>query len=314
VTALVDSGLPRTHPALREAVRWVVGKQVLREGDWKIKNRHGRPGGWAFEFSNDFYPDNDDTAAVLIALHKAGLPDEAKGEVFERGLNWLLSMQCDDGGWGAFDLNNNKKLLNKIPFADLESMLDPSTSDVTGRVLEMLGLLGFPRTHKIVKWALRFLRQQQEADGAWYGRWGVNYIYGTCHVLVGLRAIGEDMQQPYIRQAVDWLVAHQNADGGWGESCRSYEDPSRYRGVGNSTASQTAWALMGLLAAGEARHPAVASGVNFLLQRQTATGSWSEPEFTGTGFPKYFFIKYHMYQHYFPLMALARYRNSLADL
>jgi squalene-hopene/tetraprenyl-beta-curcumene cyclase len=314
VTALADSGLPPTHPALREAVRWVVSKQVLREGDWKIKNRRGQPGGWAFEFNNDYYPDNDDTAAVLIALHKAGLPDEAKGEVFERGLSWLLSMQCDDGGWGAFDLNNNKRLLNKIPFADLESMLDPSTSDVTGRVLEMLGLIGFPCTYRMVRRALRFLRQQQEADGAWYGRWGVNYIYGTCHVLCGLRMSGEDMRQPYVRHAVEWLVSHQNADGGWGESCRSYEDPVNYRGLGSSTASQTAWALMGLLAAGEARHVAVARGVNFLLQTQTAEGSWYEPEFTGTGFPKYFFIKYHMYQHYFPLMALARYRQSLADV
>jgi squalene-hopene/tetraprenyl-beta-curcumene cyclase len=314
VTALADSGLPCTHPALREAIRWVVGKQVLREGDWKIKNRRGRPGGWAFEFNNDYYPDNDDTAAVLIALYKAGWPDEAKGEVFERGLNWLLSMQCDDGGWGAFDLNNNKKLLNKIPFADLESMLDPSTSDVTGRVLEMLGLIGFPRTYRRIRRALRFLRQQQEPDGAWYGRWGVNYIYGTCHVLCGLWAIGEDMHQPYVRHAVAWLLSHQNADGGWGESCLSYEDPVNYRGVGTSTASQTAWALMGLLAAGAASHVAVARGVDFLLQTQTAAGSWYEPEFTGTGFPKYFFIKYHMYQHYFPLMALARYRQSLVDV
>jgi squalene-hopene/tetraprenyl-beta-curcumene cyclase len=314
ITALTDSGLPRMHPAILQAVHWVVGKQVLQEGDWKIKNRHGQPGGWAFEFNNDFYPDNDDTAAVLIALHKAGLPDEAKGEVFQRGLSWLLSMQCDDGGWGAFDLNNNKTLLNKIPFADLESMLDPSTSDVTGRALELLGLIGFPRTHRIVGRAIRFIQQQQEADGAWYGRWGVNYVYGTCHVLGGLRAVAEDMRQPYIQRAVQWLIAHQNADGGWGESCTSYEAPLTYRGIGVSTASQTAWALMGLLAAGEARHAVVARGVDFLLRTQTAEGTWYEPEFTGTGFPKYFFIKYHMYQHYFPLMALARYRSSMADM
>jgi squalene-hopene/tetraprenyl-beta-curcumene cyclase len=314
ITALTDSGLPRMHPAILQAVHWVVGKQVLREGDWKIKNRHGRPGGWAFEFNNDFYPDNDDTAAVLIALHKAGLPDEAKGEVFQRGLHWLLSMQCDDGGWGAFDLNNNKTLLNKIPFADLESMLDPSTSDVTGRALELLGLIGFPRAHRIVRRAIRFIQQQQEADGSWYGRWGVNYIYGTCHVLGGLRAVAEDMRQPYIQRAVQWLMAHQNTDGGWGESCASYEDPVTYRGMGVSTASQTAWALMGLIVAGQAHHAAVARGVDFLLRTQTTEGTWYEPEFTGTGFPKYFFIKYHMYQHYFPLMALARYRSSMADV
>ena len=309
ITALADSGLPRTQPDVRRAVQWIVGKQVLRDGDWKIKNRRGQPGGWSFEFNNDFYPDNDDTAAVLIALHKAGLPDEEKGEVVQRGLQWLLSMQCDDGGWGAFDLNNNKAILNKIPFADLESMLDPSTCDLTGRALELLGLIGFPRTHRIVKQAVRFVQDNQEPDGAWYGRWGVNYIYGTCHVLCGLRSVGEPMHQPYVRRAVRWLMAHQNADGGWGETCRSYEDPA-LRGTGVSTASQTAWALMGLLAAGEARSQAVIRGIDFLLHTQTAEGTWYEPEFTGTGFPKYFFIKYHMYQDYFPLMALARYRQS----
>jgi squalene-hopene/tetraprenyl-beta-curcumene cyclase len=177
----------------------------------------------------------------------------------------------------------------------------------------LLGLIGFPRSHRVVRRARRFVRQRQESEGAWYGRWGVNYIYGTCHVLCGLRTIGEDMQQPYIRRAAQWLVEHQNADGGWGESCKSYEDPA-YRGKGRSTASQTAWALMGLIAAGEVRQAAVTRGVHFLLATQTAEGSWYEPEFTGTGFPKYFFIKYHMYQHYFPLMALARYRNSMIDV
>jgi squalene-hopene/tetraprenyl-beta-curcumene cyclase len=313
IIALADSGLPRTHPDVRRSVQWVVGKQVLREGDWKVKNRRGQPGGWAFEFNNDFYPDNDDTVAVMIALYKAGLPDEEKGEVLQRGLQWLLSMQCDDGGWGSFDVNNNKAILNKIPFADHESMLDPSTCDVTGRVLELLGLIGFPRTHPIVRRALHFVRNNQEPDGAWYGRWGVNYIYGTCHVLCGLRSVNEPMHQPYIRRAVRWLVSHQNPDGGWGETCQSYADPS-LRGRGVSTASQTAWALMGLLAAGEARTRPVERGIDYLLRTQTAEGSWYEPEFTGTGFPKHFFIKYHMYQHYFPLMALARYRQSLLDL
>jgi len=313
ITALADAGLPRTHPDVHRAVQWVVSKQVLRDGDWKIKNRRGQPGGWSFEFHNAVYPDNDDTAAVLIALHKAGLPDEEKGEVLQRGLQWLLSMQCDDGGWGAFDLNNNKAILNKIPFADLESMLDPSTCDLTGRALELLGLIGFPRTHHIVHKAVRFVQDNQEPDGAWYGRWGVNYIYGTCHVLCGLRSVGEPMHQPYIRRAVRWLISHQNADGGWGETCRSYEDPA-LRGTGVSTASQTAWALMGLLAAREARSKAVVRGVDFLLRTQTAKGTWYEPEFTGTGFPKYFFIKYHMYQDYFPLMALARYRQSRMDM
>ena len=313
VTALADAGLPRTEPSMRKALLWLLSKQVRRDGDWSVKNRRGEPGGWSFEFNNDFYPDNDDTAAVLIALHKAGLPDEEKGDAMQRGLRWLLSMQCDDGGWGAFDLNNNKSLINKIPFADLESLLDPSTCDLTGRALELLGLIGFPRSHRIVERAIRFIRQNQEADGSWYGRWGVNYIYGTCHVLCGLHAVGENMRQPYIRRAVQWFIDHQNADGGWGESCRSYEEPQAYRGVGNSTASQTAWALMGLMAAGIVRHSSVARGVAYLLRTQTANGDWHEPEFTGTGFPKYFFIKYHMYQHYFPLMALARYRSFTLD-
>jgi squalene-hopene/tetraprenyl-beta-curcumene cyclase len=313
VTALADSGLPRMHSAVQKAVTWLLSKQVLCEGDWRVKNRRGEPGGWSFEFYNDFYPDNDDTAAVLIALHKAGLPEEEKGEAMQRGLRWLLSMQCDDGGWGAFDVNNNKVLLNKIPFADLESLLDPSTCDLTGRVLELLGLIGFPRTHRLVERAVHFVRRNQEADGAWYGRWGVNYIYGTCHVLCGLSSIGENMRQPYIRRAVAWLIAHQNADGGWGESCRSYHNPQVYRGVGTSTASQTAWALMGLLAAGMGRHQAVVRGVDFLLRTQTDAGTWYEQDFTGTGFPKHFFIKYHMYQHYFPLMALSRYRQGLLE-
>ncbi len=313
VTALADSGMPRTQLAMRKALLWLLSKQVRRDGDWSVKNRRGEPGGWSFEFNNDFYPDNDDTAAVLIALHKAGLPEEEKGDAMQRGLRWLLSMQCDDGGWGAFDVNNNKTLINKIPFADLESLLDPSTCDLTGRALELLGLIGFPRSHRIVERAVRFIRQNQEPDGPWYGRWGVNYIYGTCHVLCGLHSVGENMRQPYIRRAVQWLIDHQNADGGWGESCRSYEEPEAYRGVGKSTASQTAWALMGLMAAGIVRHSSVARGVTFLLRTQNASGTWNEPEFTGTGFPKHFFIKYHMYQHYFPLMALARYHALTRD-
>jgi len=313
VTALADSGMPRTQLPMRKALLWLLSKQVRRDGDWSVKNRRGEPGGWSFEFNNDFYPDNDDTAAVLIALHKAGLPDEEKGDAMQRGLRWLLSMQCDDGGWGAFDVNNNKTLINKIPFADLESLLDPSTCDLTGRALELLGLIGFPRSHRIVERAVRFIRQNQEVDGPWYGRWGVNYIYGTCHVLCGLHSVGENMRQPYIRQAVEWLIDHQNADGGWGESCRSYMEPEVYRGVGRSTASQTAWALMGLMASGIVRHSSVARGVTYLLRTQKASGTWYEPEFTGTGFPKHFYIKYHMYQDYFPLMALARYRSLTRD-
>jgi squalene-hopene/tetraprenyl-beta-curcumene cyclase len=311
VIALAESGLDPGHPALLKAARWLLSKQVLRKGDWAVKNRRGQPGGWSFEFFNDFFPDNDDTAMVLLALRHVRVPEEeALKEAYQRGLAWLLSMQCDDGGWGAFDLNNNKRLLNKIPFADLESLLDPSTSDVTGRVMELLGKLGYPRRHPVVRRALRFLRKDQTEEGAWYGRWGVNYIYGTWAVLTGLRALGEDFSHPYIQRAIRWLESCQNPDGGWGESCYSYEDP-RTKGRGTSTASQTAWAAMALIESGKAFEPAVERAMRFLVERQQPDGTWLEEEYTGTGFPKHFYINYHLYRNYFPLMALARYRRAI---
>jgi squalene-hopene/tetraprenyl-beta-curcumene cyclase len=309
--ALADSGLDPMHSALVRATHWLLSKQVLRSGDWAIKNRRGEPGGWSFEFFNDFFPDNDDTSMVLLALRNVHLPeDETLKEAYQRGLAWLLSMQCDDGGWGAFDMNNNKRLLNRIPFADLESLLDPSTSDVTGRTMELLGKLGYPRQHPIVRRALRFLRKDQTEEGAWYGRWGVNYVYGTWAVLSGLRALGEDFSQEYIQRAIRWLEDCQNPDGGWGESCDSYDEP-QVKGRGTSTPSQTAWAILALIESGKAYTPAVKRGIRFLVERQQLDGTWAEEEFTGTGFPKHFYINYHLYRNYFPLMALARYRFAM---
>jgi squalene-hopene/tetraprenyl-beta-curcumene cyclase len=311
VIALAESGLHATHPALTKAADWLISKQVLRKGDWAVKNRKGKPGGWSFEFFNDFFPDNDDTAMVLLALRHVRVADEQTlEEACQRGLAWLLSMQCDDGGWGAFDMNNNRRLLNRIPFADLESLLDPSTSDVTGRVMELLGKLGYPRQHPVIRRALRFLRKDQSRDGSWYGRWGVNYIYGTWAVLTGLRALGEDFSQGYIQRAIRWVERCQNADGGWGESCETYANP-RTKGNGTSTPSQTAWAVMALIESGQGHSPTVELGIRFLVERQQTDGTWAEEEYTGTGFPKHFYINYHLYRNYFPLMALSRYRSAM---
>ncbi len=310
---LRKSGLPDDHPSLVKAANWLIGKQVLKDGDWKIKNKKGKPGGWAFEFMNDFYPDNDDTAEVLMVLRNIATQDEKKSkEVFERGLGWLLSMQSSNGGWAAFDIDNNKVILNKIPFADMESLLDPPSCDVTGRVLWLLGTLGYRKDYAPIRDALSFLKKNQEPDGAWYGRWGVNYIYGTFLVLNGLKAIGEDMNQGYIQKAVNWLKIHQNHDGGWGESCKSYEDDN-YRGIGDSAASQTAWALLGLLAADESTNSFVQKGIQFLIDTQNDDGNWDENEYTGTGFPKHFYIRYHMYRTYFPLLALAEYHDQIKN-
>jgi squalene-hopene/tetraprenyl-beta-curcumene cyclase len=308
--ALSDSGLQKDHPTLVRAAHWLLDKQIQTPGDWSVKNPELEPGGWAFEFQNDWYPDVDDSAVVLMALKRlapTGYPDEdAK---FQRGIHWVLGMRSRNGGWGAFDINNDKKILNKIPFADLEANLDPPTEDVTGRILEMMGQFGFGCEHPLAKGAIRFLKRAQEPDGCWWGRWGVNYIYGTWSVLCGLASIGEDLSLPYVQKAVRWLKEHQNWDGGWGETCDSYGRPE-LRGTGPSTASQTAWALMGRLAAGEARSPEVTRGIQYLLAHQEEDGSWSEPYFTGTGFPKYFMIRYHNYRNCFPLMALGRYYSS----
>lgn len=309
--ALSEAGLPPDHPALVKAAQWLLGQQVLAGGDWQVKRPQVEPGGWAFEFENDAYPDVDDSVLVPMALRAVRVPDEAtKSRAIERAVDWVLSMQGRRGGWAAFDVDNDKEMLAHIPFADFMTPLDPVSADVTAHVVELLGRLGYSPTQPNLSRALAYLRGEQGENGAWFGRWGVNYIYGTAAALMGLRAAGEDMQQDYIRRAVCWLEQHQNADGGWGETCRSYED-DRWQGSGPSTASQTAWALLGLLAAGEEDRPAVSGGVEHLLRTQAGDGRWAEAAFTGTGFPRAFYLRYHMYPIYFPLMALAHFRKAI---
>ncbi len=313
INALVEAGLPPDHLALSRAGVWLLSKQTRRSGDWRLKAPGTPPGGWPFQFENEFYPDVDDTAVVLMALRRIRIPDEeAKTRAIARGLNWLLALQGSDGGWGSYDKDNNRVIFNLIPFADHGALMDPSTEDLAGRVLEALGFLGFRPDEPTAAKAMVFLKARQCWDGSWYGRWGVNYLYGTWSVLAGLRSIGEDMDAPYVRKAVGWLLTRQNSDGGWGESCYSYNDP-RTAGMGKSTASQTAWALLALLHAGEADHPAVGRGIRFLLETRSPGGFWDEGEFTGTGFPRVFYLRYHGYRAYFPLWALALYRRCLAE-
>ncbi|MBI4297334.1 MAG: squalene--hopene cyclase [Chloroflexi bacterium] len=310
VIALADSGLSPDHPALQRSARWLLQEQIMAGGDWQVKNPRTPPGGWAFEFENDLYPDVDDVAEVVIALKKVSLPErEALEEAIERGVVWSVSMQSRNGGWGAFDMDNNKGPLAQIPFADFGEFLDPPSADVTAHMLEMLGRLGYPLTYRPSARGLSYLKKEQEADGAWFGRWGVNYIYGTWSAMLALKAAGEDMGQEYIRRAAAWLKARHNPDGGWGESCDSYKNPS-LRGQGPSTASQTAWAIMGLLAA-EGPSPEVLRGIRYLMDTQREDGTWEEPYFTGTGFPGDFMINYHLYRNYFPLMALGQFQRAL---
>lgn len=310
LNALADSELPPNHTAIQRAGRWLLDKEVRQPGDWSLTNPQVEPGGWFFEYRNGFYPDTDDTAMVLMALAKTGQVDTKGGRpAVERGLRWLLAMQNKDGGWAAFDRDINREVLTRVPFADHNAMLDPSCPDITARVLEALGHYGYSIEHPQIRRALGFLRKTQDERGCWIGRWGVNYIYGTWQVLCGLDRIGFDMQDPMVRRAVDWLRKVQQAGGGWGETCRSYDDPS-LAGQGTPTASQTAWALLALLAAGESDTDAVRGGIEYLLKTQGADGNWREDLFTGTGFPKVFYLKYHLYRLYFPLMALARYQRT----
>lgn len=308
MVSLAEAGLDPSHPALRSASRWLVDNQILGPGDWQVKNPKAEPGGWAFEFRNDFYPDVDDTAFVLMALSRVEdpNPDRLRASI-RRGLAWLASMQNADGGWGAFDHENNLQFLNNIPFADHNAMLDPSTADVTARAIECLGHMGWPASHPVIQRAVAFLKKDQTSDGSWFGRWGVNYVYGTSGVLRALESVGL-ASLPESERAADWLRSVQNPDGGFGESVLSYYDPA-LKAKGKSTASQTAWGLIGLLAVTGRDDPAAARAAAWLISRQNENGTWDEDEFTGTGFPQVFYLKYHLYRNSFPLYALARYDN-----
>jgi len=298
--------------ALEKAADWLVTKEVRRRGDWSVKRPRTEPSGWYFEFANEFYPDIDDTAMVLLGLMHARSGNEAAQQAAERrAVRWLLDMQSSDGGWAAFDVDNNWAPLSYMPFADHNAMLDPTCPDITGRVLEALCEMGVDRGGEALRRAVRYLRRNQGADGSWYGRWGVAYIYGTFLALRGLRAAGEDPGEAHVQRAAEWLRSIQNPDGGWGESCASY-DEGRYAGA-QSTASQTAWALLGLLASGDAGSLSVQSGIEYLLERQTAAGGWEEGLATGTGFPGVFYLTYHLYRHSFPLLALACYLQAKGD-
>jgi squalene-hopene/tetraprenyl-beta-curcumene cyclase len=312
VSTLAEAGLAAGDSRLARAAEWLIDREVTEAGDWKLKCPEVEPGGWYFEYANEFYPDCDDTAEVLLALGKLELREPLQSRAraaADRGLRWLLGMQNRDGGWGSFDRDCDREYLTAIPFADHNAMIDPSTSDITARVLEALARHGFDRSSTAVRRGVDFLLAEQEADGSWYGRWGCNYLYGTWLALVGLSAIGEDFSERWARKGAAWLRSVQNPDGGWGELPRSYEDPSQ-KGQGPSTAAQTAWALMGLMAVGEGQSPAVRDGLEYLLATQEGDGGWTDQAWTGTGFPEVFYLNYHYYALYFPLLALAQYREQ----
>ncbi len=313
VLALREAGVPANHQALRAAARWLLSKRITRGGDWQVKNPHTEPCCWSFEFYNDQYPDMDDTPVVARALRRVQLDtseETAKNQAIEGAANWVASMQGRDGGWAAFDLNNDKQFLGHVPFADFMSPLDPTCADVTAHAVELLAELG--RWRLPLQRAQDYLMVSQEEDGSWYGRWGVNYLYGTGFVLEAVGALGGEALRLQSERAVSWLISHQNPDGGWGESCESYADPGR-RGQGQSTPSQTAWALLGLLGAGQAGSQAVGRGIDYLVRTQLEDGSWAEELYTGTGFPRAFYLRYDLYRIYFPLMALSRYLGLLED-
>ncbi|WLD11924.1 terpene cyclase/mutase family protein [Planctellipticum variicoloris] len=347
VIALRDAGVPRQHPAIAKSIQWLLDREIRRRGDWARLRPDVEASGWAFEFNNEFYPDFDDTCMVLIALSRC-LPEEFGSEwtadlletpgqdteivlrsrcddpkqtvadwervrpmlqAIRRGVQWLRAMQSKDGGWGAFDADNTKEFLTKVPFADHNAMIDPSWADITARIVESLACVGVPMSEPFIQRALQFVWDHQEPDHSWFGRWGVNYIYGTWQVLVGLRLAGIPLADPRIRGAVEWLKQMQQPCGGWGETALTYDKPE-LRGTGNPTPSQTAWAVLGLMAAGETESEAVRRGIGYLVGTQRGDGDWDEVDFTGTGFPRVFYLRYHGYRLYFPLMALGRYATA----
>ncbi len=307
---LSESGIPENHPMMKKAAVWLMEKEIRFRGDWHHKNpAKVEPSGWVFEYNNKWNPDVDDTAMVLLALRKIPTDNPRKrDECFRRGLKWMMTFQCKDGGWAAFDKDCTKNILDKVPFADHNAMLDPECADITARILELLGYENWSREHHQIQEALEYVRSQQEADGSWYGRWGVNYIYGTWQVLRGMRAMNWNMEEDWLQRGRAWLESVQHEDGGWGERCNTYDDPV-FKGRGPSTASQTAWAVMGLCAFDDPENPALKRGVEYLIRTQNSDGSWTEDEATGTGFPKVFYLKYDMYRNAWPLLALATYKK-----
>ena len=307
--ALAESGFPTDDPRMTKCADWLLENEIGIRGDWKENCDFPEAAGWAFEFHNDWYPDVDDSFQVMLGLKDLTASDpRRKAHALDRGMRWCRAMQCKEGGFAAFDKDVNDAFLEEIPFADHNAILDPPCSDITGRSLETMAAYGYTREDPVVERARQFLLDTQEEDGSWFGRWGVNYIYGTGHAIRGLHAIGEDMDAPFLKKARNWLENHQNADGGWGESCWTYHD-AETRGVGTSTASQTAWALLGLLCFGDADRPSIRRGINYLLETQNEDGSWAYEEFTGTGFPRIYSLKYSSYQWSWPLYALAKYRK-----
>jgi len=308
INAMLESGMPADDPVVLRAAKWILGRRGNGDGDWKVKNRQVGAPGWFFEYSNPYYPDNDTTAKVLTALSKVRFPDRVwearRRQAIREAQQWVLSMQNRDGGWAAFDKDCDKELLAHVPFADHNAMIDPSNEDITARILETLSSLGFDRDSQPIRRAIDFLLRRQEADGSWFGRWGCNYLYGTWLTLWGLRTIGEDPSAPWALRATKWIRNCQNEDGGWGELPLSYEDATQ-KGRGPSTPSQTAWALLGLMATDHCDSEAFRRGVDYLLREQREDGSWTEDYWTGTGFPGVFYLRYHLYGTYFPLLALS---------
>ncbi len=309
---LRESGVPADHAKIKLAANWLMEKEIRFRGDWQYKNPADvEASGWVFEYNNKWNPDVDDTAMVLLALRQIPTDDpKRRDECFQRGLKWTMAFQCRDGGWAAFDKDCTKSILEKVPFADHNAMLDPECADITARILELLGYENFDLKNPQIQRAIDYLREEQEEDGSWYGRWGVNYIYGTWQVLRGLRALNLNMTESWLIKGRDWLESVQHEDGGWGERCNTYDDPV-FKGQGPSTASQTAWAVMGLCAFDDPNRPSVVRGIEYLIRTQNLDGSWTEHEITGTGFPKVFYLKYDMYRNSWPLLALATYKQLL---